>query len=52
MGQNPQSRLSNQDVSHADADDDEDDSSDEDNLHEEPPDMRVYPEFLKNLPGV
>ena len=37
----------------ADADDDEDnDSSDEDNLHEEPPDMRVYPEFLKNLPGV
>ena len=29
-----------------------DDSSDEDQLHEEPPDMRVYPEFLKNLPGV
>lgn len=28
------------------------DSSDEDQLHEEPPDMRVYPEFLKNLPGV
>ena len=28
------------------------DSSDEDELHEEPPDMRVYPEFLKNLPGV
>lgn len=34
--------------------DDEDgsDSSDEDKLHEEPPDMRVHPEFLKNLPGV
>ena len=33
-------------------DDEDDDSSDEDNLHEEPPDMRVSPEFLKNLPGV
>jgi NIMA (never in mitosis gene a)-related kinase len=32
--------------------DDVSDSSDEDQLHEEPPDMRVYPEFLKNLPGV
>ena len=30
----------------------DDDTSDDDNLHEEPPDMRVYPEFLKNLPGV
>jgi hypothetical protein len=30
----------------------EEDSSDDDNLHEEPPDMRVSPEFLKNLPGV
>ena len=27
-------------------------SDDDDNLHEEPPDMRVYPKFLKNLPGV
>jgi hypothetical protein len=45
-----QSRLSNNEGV---ADDDEDDdSSDEDNLHEEPPDMRVSPEFLKNLPGV
>jgi NIMA (never in mitosis gene a)-related kinase len=35
-----------------DEDDDEDCSSDDDQLHEEPPDMRVYPEFLKNLPGV
>jgi hypothetical protein len=52
-GMNPQSRLSNNDMTRADADDeDDDDSSDEDNLHEEPPDMRVYPEFLKNLPGV
>ena len=33
-------------------DDDEESSSDDDQLHEEPPDMRVYPEFLKNLPGV
>ena len=48
MGQ-AQSRLSNNEG--ADAEDD-DDSSDEDALHEEPPDMRVYPEFLKNLPGV
>jgi hypothetical protein len=39
-------------LNHLDNDDDDDDSSDEDNLHEEPPDMRVYPEFLKNLPGV
>jgi len=30
----------------------EDSSEDENNLNEEPPDMRVYPEFLKNLPGV
>jgi hypothetical protein len=50
MGQ-AQSRLSNNDGP-IDADADDDDSSDEDNLHEEPPDMRVYPEFLKNLPGV
>lgn len=28
------------------------DSSDDDELHEEPAEMRVYPEFLKNLPGV
>lgn len=40
------SRVSNSDVVP------DDDSSDEDPLHEEPPDMRVYPEFLKNLPGV
>ena len=33
-------------------DDSEGESSDEDKLREEPPDMRVYPEFLKNLPGV
>jgi len=32
--------------------DSEGESSDEDKLREEPPDMRVYPEFLKNLPGV
>ena len=52
MGQ-AQSRLSNNDGNNMEADaDDDDDSSDDDNLHEEPPDMRVYPEFLKNLPGV
>jgi hypothetical protein len=49
---NPQSRLSNNDGTRAELDDDDDDTSDDDNLHEEPPDMRVYPEFLKNLPGV
>ena len=32
--------------------DSEGESSDDDKLREEPPDMRVYPEFLKNLPGV
>lgn len=32
-------------------DENESDSSDND-PHEEPPDMRVHPEFLKNLPGV
>ena len=31
---------------------DDDSSTDEDQIGEEPPDMRVYPEFLKNLPGV
>jgi hypothetical protein len=41
------SRLSNNE-----GEDDEESSSDGDNLHEEPPDMRVYPDFLKNLPGV
>ena len=35
-----------------DEEEDEEDPSDEDKLHEEPKDMRVYPEFLKNLPGV
>ena len=33
-------------------DDSDGDSSDDDKLHEEPSEMRVYPEFLKNLPGV
>ena len=33
-------------------DEDDDDSSDENNLHEEPPNMRAIPQFLKNLPGV
>ncbi len=33
-------------------DDSDGESSEEDKLGEEPPDMRVYPEFLKNLPGV
>ena len=46
-----QSRLSANDGSALEGDD-VSDSSDEDQLHEEPPDMRVYPEFLKNLPGV
>ena len=32
--------------------DDENTDSDQDEIGEEPPDMRVYPEFLKNLPGV
>lgn len=44
------SRLSNNDPN--DIEDSEGESSDEDKLREEPPDMRVYPEFLKNLPGV
>ncbi len=44
------SRLSNNEGAADDIEDD--DSSDEDNLHEEPPDMRVSPEFLKNLHGV
>jgi len=47
--QNPQTK-SNECVD--DDVDDDDSSEDENNLHEEPPDMRVYPEFLKNLPGV
>tara|TARA_B110000285_G_C15098202_1_gene603385 strand:+ start:1580 stop:1708 length:129 start_codon:yes stop_codon:yes gene_type:complete len=42
--------LSNNDPN--DMEDSEGESSDEDKLREEPPDMRVYPEFLKNLPGV
>jgi|TARA_B110001450_G_C17357515_1_gene374168 hypothetical protein len=45
------SRLSNNDPGDC-MDDSEGESSDEDKLREEPPDMRVYPEFLKNLPGV
>jgi hypothetical protein len=45
------SRLSNNDPNDG-IDDSEGESSEEDKLHEEPPDMRVYPEFLKNLPGV
>ena len=51
---NGQSRMSNKDAGGAkgDQDDDDESSSDDDQLHEEPPDMRVYPEFLKNLPGV
>ena len=37
----------------ADDDDEEEDSSEEqDPYGEEPPEMRVSPEFLKNLPGV
>ena len=31
---------------------DDENSESDDDLNEEPPDMRVYPEFLKNLPGV
>jgi hypothetical protein len=47
------SRLSNNDGTvRGDEDENEETSSDDDELHEEPPDMRVYPEFLKNLPGV
>jgi NIMA (never in mitosis gene a)-related kinase len=45
------SRLSNNDPGDC-MEDSEGESSDEDKLREEPPDMRVYPEFLKNLPGV
>ena len=45
------SRLSNHDPNDG-MEDSEGESSDEDKLREEPPDMRVYPEFLKNLPGV
>lgn len=34
-------------------DEEQEDSSDSDDpLKEEPPEQRVYPEFLKNLPGV
>ena len=47
MTHQSKSRLSQEQVQ-----DDEDDSSDDDGLHEEPPDMRVQAEFLKNLPGV
>ena len=49
-----QSGMSNKDNGGAkgDQDDNDESSSDDDQLHEEPPDMRVYPEFLKNLPGV
>ena len=44
------SRLSNNEgVADADS---ESDNSEEDGLGEEPPEMRVSPEFLKNLPGV
>lgn len=46
------SRLSNNDPNDGLDCESDGDSSDEDKLHEEPPDMRVYPEFLKNLPGV
>jgi len=52
MNEQAKSRLSNNDGIKGDEDEDEEESSDEDQLHEEPPDMRVYPEFLKNLPGV
>ena len=51
-GVQAKSRLSNNDGTVKDDEDESGDSSDDDNLHEEPPDMRVYPEFLKNLPGV
>ena len=49
---NSKSRLSQNEQLVKDEDHDSQDSSDEDNLHEEPPDMRVQAEFLKNLPGV
>lgn len=53
MSNQAKSRHSmNEGTVRGDEDDDEDCSSDEDQLHEEPPDMRVYPDFLKNLPGV
>ena len=51
-GVQAKSRLSNNDGTVKDDEDESGDTSDEDQLHEEPPDMRVYPEFLKNLPGV
>ena len=58
-GAHTSSHMSNRDqaksrseANHGDEGEDDDESSDEDQLHEEPPDMRVYPEFLKNLPGV
>jgi len=43
---NPQSRNNEAVV------DVEDSGSEQSSDGEEPPDMRVYPEFLKNLPGV
>ena len=50
MVQPNKSRLSNKEEIKGD-EDGSGDSSSEDELHEEPQDMRVYPEFLKNLPG-
>jgi len=44
---NPQSRASNNEAVEA-----EDSGSETSSNGEEPPDMRVHPEFLKNLPGV
>lgn len=35
-----------------DEDEEDESSSEEDPLGEEAPEQRVYPEFLKNLPGV
>jgi len=52
QGVQNKSRLSNNDPNDGIEDESDGESSDEDKLHEEPPDMRVYPEFLKNLPGV
>ena len=46
------SRLSQNEQMVKDEDHEDEDSSDDDQLHEEPPDMRVQAEFLKNLPGV
>jgi len=43
--------MSNRPNENADASDSEDSNSD-DALGEEPVEMRVTPEFLKNLPGV